>query len=35
MSLMEVIGWMLVLLVIGLVILSTSPVEEENQKEEK
>lgn len=32
---MEVIGWMLVLLVIGLVILSTSPVEEENQKEEK
>tara|TARA_R100001443_G_scaffold117207_1_gene140513 strand:+ start:1652 stop:1759 length:108 start_codon:yes stop_codon:yes gene_type:complete len=35
MSLIEVIGWMLVLLVIGLVILSTSPIEEENKKEEK
>ena len=35
MSLIEVVGWMLVLLVIGLVILSTSPTEEKNQKEEK
>jgi len=35
MGLAEVIGWMLVLLVIGLVILSTSPTEEENQKEEE